>query len=401
MWEKPGLCTLAGIAGLAIVVAGCTGLNGSAEAPQRDLPDEIAQSAAASDHGVTIEALGAAFSGTETLLRLNIAVEDDSDVLARIGRDGSIERVTISGTGYSGPFGGEPLRSTTIREGDVLLHLAALEVPADYDGEIDFEVSALNVFVDSRPVLLEGEWRLTLAGPHPSEIEERLRVEEFAPVLIELEGSAAEVSAVRSRSATMVTITLPEGILMVSPPTLRAEGEQLMPVTFDAEAAETRATFVPTPFGEEVELELGTLATARGSRGETISVAFSDVLEEADGAEEFDVPVSAILEGNPVLVLGGVQGEYRRGGRWVGLVLAGSWHPENSQPVFIDGRGVELELAHVQVGYARDAKGTIGDSTTNAAAFVGDDADLDRLTIVLGGQSTVDNSGHTAKLVPM
>lgn len=399
MWEKPGLWTLAGIAGLAIVVAGCTGLNGSAEAPQRDLPDEIAQSAAASDHGVTIEALGAAFSGTETLLRLEITVEDDSDVRARLGRDGSIERVTISGTGYSGPFGGEPLTSTTIREGDVLVHLAALEVPADYDGEIDFEVTALNVFVDSRPVLLEGAWPLTLAGPHPAEIGAQLRVEEFAPAVIELEAGPAEVAGIRSRSATTVSITLPEGVLMVSPPTLRSDGEQLMPVTFEPEAPDVSVTFAATTFGEEVEVKLGTLATPRGPRGETVTLAFSDVLDEADGAEEFDIPASVIVAGNPELILRGVQGRYNKGS-WVGVILAGAWHPENSKPVFIDGQGDELELAHLQIGYARDANGATGNGTTNAAAFVRDDTDLERLTIMLGGQSTVDNSGHTARLVP-
>lgn len=399
MWEKPGLWAVAGLAVLAVVTAGCMGLKQSTGSQQVELPDQIDQSAVASDHGVRIEALGASFSGTETLLRLKLTVEDEPEVLDALRSDGSIDRIAITGTGYSGPFGGEPLTSTTNRQGDVLVRLPALEVRSYY-GDINFEVSALNVFVDSQPVLLEGAWPLTLAGPAPSDVEDRLRIEEFAPAVIELDSGRAEVSGVRSRSATMVEVTLPEGTLMVSPPTLFVDGELLAPESFEAEASAVRARFAATPFGQEVELALGTLASVQGTRAETITLSFADVLDEAEGAEEFDIPDSAILEGSPGLVLGGEQGEYRRGGRWVGLVLAGSWHPENGKPVFIDGRGRELELAHVQIGYARDRDGTTGDGTTNVAAFVGANADLDRLTIVLGGQSTVDNSGHTARLAP-
>lgn len=228
---------------------------------------------------------------------------------------------------------------------------------------------------------------------------EQLRVEALAPAEIAVAGGKATITGVRSRSETRVSISLPAGVLMISQPVLEVDGERLAPRSFSDQDGETAASFAPTDFGKPVTLRLGTLAVAEGGETAGFVLDVEALLASVGDAATFDLPAGVVLDGPRDLLVEGEQGE--DGERpWVGLVVRGAWHPEHGQPVVTDAAGVALDLAHVQVGYTKDANGEISEGTTAAGFMVDGDVDLSRVTIVLGSRATLDAAPHSVTLVP-
>lgn len=399
LWRPAVVWTAVLVAALALGVAGALVLNRSSPPPSAAPFDEIDQSASASSQGVTMEALGASYSGTETLLRLRLRVEDEETILDQIGADGPVRRVVLSGTGYSGPFDGSPLTSTANPLGELLVHLPPLQTTGAYDGTVELRVFELSVQLDHRSGVLRGEWTLPLNGPAVAGAASQLRVESLASSELTVAGGKAAIAGVRSRSETRVSVSLPAGVLMLSQPLLDVDGERLAPRSFSAEDGLAVASFAATGFGQSVVLHLGTIAVA----GEDESTAFvldnEEVLSRVGEAGRFDIPADVVLEGPTDLLVAGERGDY--GNRpWVGLVVRGNWHPDNGQPIITDASGAAVDLAHVQVGYEKDANGRILEGTTAIGLFADGDVDLSRVTFLLGPQSTVDRNAYSATLSP-
>lgn len=399
VWKPAAVWTSVLAAALALGVAGALVFNQSSPPPSAAPFDEIAQSASVTAEGVTIEALGASYSGTETILRLRLTVKDERTILDRIGASGPIRRVALSGVGYTGPFDGSPLTSASNRVGELLVHLPPLAPPEDYRGTVELRLSELTVQLDHGSSVLVGEWALPLKGPAVSEVADQLRVELFRSSEVVIASGKATIFALRSRSETRVSITLPAGALMLSQPLLQVGSDRLAPRSFSMENGKALGSFPATPFGEPVILHLGTIAVADGGETTAFALALGELLSRAGDNETFAVPSDLVLQGPKDLLVRGEQGEYGRR-RWVGLVVRGNWHPDNAQPLVTDAKGVALDLAHVQVGYEKDANGNVLEGSTAIGFFVDGKIDLSRVSLVLGPRSTVDRTPYSATLGP-
>ncbi|MCB0056414.1 MAG: hypothetical protein KDE45_05290, partial [Caldilineaceae bacterium] len=209
------------------VGAALVGVTSARILTQPDLPGppqpfyEIPQVAESRSSGLVVTALGASYSGTETLLRLRVTVDDERFLLAHLGADGPVRRVSPAALGPGGPFDGVEAASRKTELGETLVHLPPLPAGPGYDGRVPLSITAMTVDLDTGPAYLAGDWTLNLVGPAPELVADQLRVEEFAATAIGVGPGDAEVSGVRSRSETKIEITLPHGVLMLSQPVMR------------------------------------------------------------------------------------------------------------------------------------------------------------------------------------
>ena len=399
-WKSAAFWLTAVLGALAVGVAGARVFSNSEPASSVTPFDEVAQSATAVSHGVELEALGASFSGSETLLRFKVSVTDEQVLRSALGVTGSIQRVTPGGTHYTGPFGGGPMTSTNNKLGETVLILAPLQVPNDYDGTFGFSVTGVSVYVDSRVLLLAGEWSLRLNGPLPAELAARLRREEFATSTFTIDGREARAYGSRTVSETRIIVDLPEGVSMLTQAVLRVDAKRIPARSFSSEGQTVTTSFPATEFGAAVEMELGAIAKFTGDSA-IVTVAMKDALAQANGAGTFEIASGAVLVGDPTRVLGGEQGKYGTR-RWVGLEVVGNWQSSDpaGSPQIIDGRGVQLVGAHVFSSYRKDANGVVGEGTSSIAAFITDDTDLSQITLLLSPSTVPTGKAYLATLHP-
>lgn len=396
LW-KPAVWVSVLIAALALGVAGAVLLN-QPSPPRPAAPfDEIGQSGSVTDQGVTIEALGASYSGTETLLRLRLTVEDEAMVREGAGASGAVRSVVVSGPRYSGPFDGSAATSTMNGLGELMVHLPPLQPGDDYDGRYELRISELGVQFDLARATLPGDWTLQLAGPAPSDIADRLRIETFHASNLGIDGGEATITGLRSTSETQVSIALPDGRMTLTRPLLEVDGEGYAARSFNVEDGVATASFAATPFGKPVVVRLGAIAAATEGESTTFVLALDALREHAGDAETFPIPDGMILDGPAEYLVEGQQGAYMDR-KWFGFVVKGNWHPENGEPIITDANGRELDLAHVGVGYEKDANGTVREGTTEIGFFVDGNRDLGHVTIVLGPSSQVDRNAYTVTL---
>lgn len=396
---------LAGLAGVAVAagVAGAVVLRDS-PAPSRVEPfDEIAQSGAAESKGVTIRAIGASFSATETLLRVSIEATGMEELQQAVGTGAAILRLAPSGTDYSGPFAEGAITATQNSLGEVLLLMPPLAPSPGYDGTVQLRLGQMMVFTDSStlPLQIEGTWVLDLQGPAPGELAEQLRVEELSGPPLDVAGAeGAKVSGTRSVSETRVVIELPPDRVMLTQPVLVVDGDQVAPRSFQDEGGRVTASFPPTPFGASFEVQLGAIAVVDNGSATAVSVDMRRALERAGDEGKFDILPDEILSGDTSLVLGGVQG-VSGGRKEVGLKLAGNWRAGTVKPIFTDARGEELPSSGSIVSYTKDANGAVHEGYTEVTAFIRDDTDLGRFTVTLGAKTAVDQGVYSVTVGPV
>lgn len=392
--------------GGAIVGALAVGMAGArvfedANPPSSIAPyGEILQSSSAVSQGVELKLIAASFSGSESQVRLNVLVRDESALRNAVGGGERIERVAPSGTNYTGPFDGAPITSTMNRLGETVLVLPAVQVPPNYDGLLSFHISSLTAEVDGRVVVVEGSWPLVLAGPSPTEIATQLRREELEEATVLVEGQAARTSGFRTISETRIAVELPPGMSMITASVLRVDGKRIPARSFGNDGQVVTTSFPPTDFGGSVEFELGTLAMFRGEPS-TVTVSMKDALDAADGDETFAIPASAVLSGDPARVISGEQGRYGTR-KWVGIEVVGNWQSPDPEapPHMFDGNGVKLLSAHVISSYRKDVNGTVGEGTSKIAAFITGDTNLDQLTLVLSPSTVPTGQEYVVGLRP-
>jgi len=372
------------------------------DGPKEPLPrkfDDVPQSSSATSNGIQLEVVGAAFSGTQTLLRMRAAVVD-RDALPNSVGDGEIRMVVAAPDGFRGDFGEGRASTGRARSGDLLVTLPAIVPREGYTGEIEFIVEEVVLTLDSGPFRLEGEWKLTLRGPAPDKVAGALRVEGLTESRFLIAGHEVVVVGVRSTSETRVTVTLPSGTQMITQPLLVVGGERIGPQSFNGGDAEVIASFMDTPFESDVTIELGAIVEVRNGEVPPLSVDFGAALARSPGGStEFRIGAEDIVSGPAELVLGGEQGSYGLR-RWVAVVVAGNWHPEDGTPALFDAEGRQLDRAHVQVGYRKTIDGTVTQGTTSIAAFVDKVSEVGLITIVLGGSSEIISQGERVTLGP-
>lgn len=226
-----------------------------------------------------------------------------------------------------------------------------------------------------------------------------LRSEQFAPATLSVDGHEIRVSGRRSPSATIVEIDPPDTVLIPGTPMLLRNGKVTGPVSSEHTATGSQNAFPSTPFGTPITIDLGSLALRQESSGPALKLAIGEALSRANGSEAFAISPADMLDGPRDLVLSGEIGQYS-GRAWVGVVLNGNWEPANGEPQVFDQDGKQLQLAHVQVGYTKDASGTVQPGTTNIAAFVDDPSKLKTMTILLGKPSRLETDSHRVELLP-
>ncbi len=227
----------------------------------------------------------------------------------------------------------------------------------------------------------------------------------FVETVITVDGREARVIGYRTPSETRISVDLPGGLTMLTQATLRVDGKRLVPGSSSSDGQVTTTVFPTTKLDAAVEFELGAIAKFEGEPS-FITVAMKDVLKAADGDAEFPIPAIAVVAGDASRVISGEQGKYGSSSgsprRWVGIEVVGNWNggPHDFAPQILDGKGVELQRAHMMSSYRKDANGAVSEGTTKIAAFTTNDSDLSQLTLVLSPSTVPDGETYSVQLQP-
>lgn len=390
------------VVGVAFAVVGGAcgfGVPGGDGDVGRRLPGEIEQTAAATDNGIVVRVHGAAFSGTETLLRIDLDVTDERVLGEALGVDGgSLVVVGPAGTGFEGPFAEGAIEIERRGGGETLFVLPPLVAAEDYDVDVLLTIRSMMVSTNGKIVPVAGEWALMLAGPAASVVTDLLRVERLVGEPIAVGGAEAVVSAVRSSSGTRVSIRLP-GFLMLTQPTLLADGEELHPSAFAIEGDTVTSVFAATAFGTVVDVRLGAVASLAVNESMTFGIRLEDVLaRKSSGPGPRAVLLQDVFLGDPERVLA-AERRTSHGLKLVAITVAGSVAPGAARPVILNGEGKWLRLSGTIVGYGKDDEGRVQEGTTEIEFVVGS-ADLTTVTVMLGPGTAVDQGSYAVRLVP-
>ncbi|HEY4668286.1 MAG TPA: hypothetical protein VIH05_00775, partial [Tepidiformaceae bacterium] len=188
---------------------------------------------------------------------------------------------------------------------------------------------------------------------------------------------------------------------MITQPMLVDGGERVGPYSSREGDGQLVASFPATPFGSEVTVEIGAIVAVRDEDAPLLTIDFGAALGRSPkGSTEFPIETDDIVSGPAELVLGGERGTDALRRQWVGVVVAGNWHPDDETPSILDGDGRELERAQVQVGYRKTSDGTVIEGTTSIGAFVDKISEVGLMTFVLGGPSEIVSQGERVTLRP-
>lgn len=384
------------------VGAGAVIRSGDQPEPSSRVLQELPQAATAEARGVSLQAIGAAFSGTETIIRLKVTVTDRSQVSGAAGGQ-EVGDIQPDRDGFD-PAGwaGYTLQAETTRAGELLVKLPAMVPDAKYNGAVTVRFVALTLHLARGDVRLPGSWNLVLDGPAPADLAATVRIEKLQSASLGVGSQAIAVTGLRSTSETTLTVALPKTLLVVGQPVLKADSGPVAALSVAKDGDLVELTFPPTPFGKSVTLDLGPVAVPDRAGAERFTVAMSAALARAgdvapDGT--FAVAAADVTAGRADHVLAGQKGSYV-GRDWVGIRVLGTYHTESGVPTFFDQDGKQLDVAHVQVGYSKDAEGNVLPGVTDIAAFVGDPAKLTSLTMILGARSTVAQGPNKVVLSP-
>jgi hypothetical protein len=391
----------------AVVAGGLTigALMRPAGSPQPQPPElrGIPQTATAESGGVLIRAESASFSATETVLRLTLS-ETDAATLRQVTGGAEVSAIVPARDGFDpGGWAGYVLEAHRTRTGEVLVRLPAFVPGGSYDGTALLNVTGLTVRLPGGEVRLPGDWVLALAGPRPADLASALRLEEFEASAIEVAGSSAAVTGLRSSTETQIAVDLPASLIVLGQPTLKVGSETLAPTLVSRNGSVLTVSFPATPFGKGATFDLGAVAVPARSDTPPLTVAIGAAFRRAklSGTEgEFAIGRDDVLSGQADMVVSGRRGSYV-GRPWVSVVVQGVFHQEVSGPPTILAQdGTVLDVAHMQTGYSKDGQGNILPGVTDIAAFVGDPAKLETMTLVFGTGSVVSQGPHTAVLRP-
>jgi len=347
---------------------------------------EIPQASHAEDNGITLEALGAVFSGTETVLRLRISSADPAQADIFPAANGFL----------SNDFAGT--NASFQRDGDheILVRLPRFSPPEEYDGSTTIEFNALHVTGD--PVVrIDGSWPLLIGGPTPGDLASAMRVElvESEPFEV-MEAEGVTVRGLRSRTETILTITHSSALRFLVSPELVLPTGRLAALGWDRTATGSVARFAATEFGSAMDIDLGTVGIEQDSSF-VFTVNVEGAADRVDGEfGAFPISPGDVLVGSAEMVTEGqigFQGEQR----WIGLQIRGNFHPQYGadgdivSPEVLDQDGNRLPIASIGVGYTKDEQGNVGPGATDIRAFISDYSDVELLILRIDQPTLTDS----------
>ena len=263
-------------------------------------PPAVPQKAAASDAGYTVRVLSADFSGTESILELQIDGPGDPSLN---------DSVTIPAAAFArgsiGAVGPEGLTVALGKRGLVRMR------PHQTTGAPNLSISQMvRRDADGSARTIEGKWDLPLdLGGKAADL---LWVDELRPGPTVSDGGVTirPVRLLRSRSETLVTVELtgPAGITQLALPFTSSGGARVYGarVTQDIDGLTTFA-FPPTERGTPFQFEMGDLiAQPEPGSGGYVDLALGEIIRERGltGAFKEQAPVEARqLRGTPGSVL--------------------------------------------------------------------------------------------------
>ena len=362
------------------------------------------------DNGVTIRALGATFSGTETVL--NLTVENDGRP-----QEFRIPSGSFAGEGF-GP--GTTGAVSLLGDGSAVVTLPPVIKP----GDIVFRLSAIQLVGHDERTVIEGNWSLTLHGPDRASFATAMEMEVLEPASVEVRGETVILTGRRSTSRTVIEYSVPPQLRELVAPRIVVDGVTYAAIGGEVGPAANVASFPATRMGASVRVELGPFAE-EGSSEPEITVDLASIMQRA-GREtgEFVLVPEDILAGREDLVVS-VAVVQRDEGELLGrssddrarpsgkvsvleIELAGNWHPQRdpgspgdpftSTPTVFDANGFQLFRMSSQVSYSKDLAGNIGSGFTFVHFWIEPQARMDVFTLVLGNPSRVISGQWSAEL---
>jgi hypothetical protein len=381
-----------------VIAAGAVDRGGS----RRESPAPAltwAQSSSASSGGVTLTAINAAFSGTETAVALRVAVDAGALPGGSALRRGAPISLPAGAMVASPDFaGGGAARVEAASNGDALLVLG----PVSHPGPVRIEIGSIELRTTTGTIRVSGNWSLELNGPSTSEFPSVMRVERMAPSTFSVNGTAFTVEAVRSSGRTMVSYSLPDGWRQLAPARVLQGKDEILPFA-QAVVGGNRmeVSFLPDGFGAPLRLRLGPFGVP-GEGGSTVTFNLAAALarqrvDATTGARVSVGPEDVILGevGRVLEVSFGEGGLGRYGsGEWIEVLVAGTLQPLMGDPAvtgphLFDGGGSELKLGSLIAGNRKQPDGTVTEGTSQVRFLLAGKMDMSRVTLLLGQRSLV------------
>lgn len=363
----------------------------------------VPQSAVASDSGVTVRALDATFSGTETMLRVSI---DGSPIegLSILSFDTGEANVVLSG------FGSGPVRTSGLDVSQLVLQLPVVSLS---DRAPTVLLRVLRGRSSSGETRVEGAWSLRLILP--SDLGALLRVEDLGAKTVSADGIVLRISVRRSTSRTVVSYGLPADSVELAPPRMFDESTPqalgLEPLDAWAQTDGSRVvTFPATNFDHAVRIDLGPFATGKESPAAiTVAVGNPPARSEMQpNGPRISASTVKVLDGDSALVEAAEFGLGSDGTTWVGLTLRGNWPdapvstPSGRQLSWrlFDKAGHELVPAFSEQNYTKDGAGAVSYGVTTIAGLYKDASDVTTISALLTRESEIRTATWSARFGP-
>lgn len=366
----------------------------------------FAQAASSTANGVTLKAMRATFSGTETTVEIAVS-QNGQPVTAEVG----IPANAVAQDGFAAPV----LPSVAAEANAIVLLLP----PVVAAGTTTLRIDTLSIGPTSDPQITHGPWVLALAGPSASQFESVMRVEDLVAVTVSVAGHDIAVSGRRSSSRTIVEYSTPSDLLELAPPHLTMQdGTRQLPLATQVLASGTRAEFATTPFGTPVSVGFGPFSEPVADGG-TVTVGITAAMARAGASghttSEIALTPQDVSQGRPELPLGfsieqqhvaPSAGRPQDFGRRVPvgdidvltIRLKGNWHgqddlnapsPYTATPGALNANGTRLRRLGMVTNYSKTQDGSIGEGETTVQFYVEPGMNLDSLTVILGSPSQV------------
>lgn len=351
----------------------------------RALP-QLVQSSTATDQGIKLTATEAFFSGTETLVALDVTVVDPTVATKAMGGQ-TVRSIAPAANGFSPQgFAGQTLTAARAKDGTVQVGLPVLSAPLPGPGQaVTVTFTALTLIsVSNKAVRLPGDWTLHLAPP--PDLTSALRTENLGEATISVGGQRITVSGIRSTSETRINLSGPSGLTLLGGAALNDSQQKSTAFQTEATPSGYALRFPPTAFGDTVTFDAGSIGMVAAGTVAPLTIDVGAALARAQGADTFAIGDTDVLSGPAGIVLAGSQGyDNPHSSPTIGFTVAGNYEQTDAGPSAVDADGHILQPALNISSYSRDVQGKVGPGTTQLSFLVADLSKLTTVTLVLGG----------------
>lgn len=363
----------------------------------------VAQSAVAADAGVTVRALDATFSGSETMLRVSLEGEPLNG-LSLLTFDTQGQSVALDG------FQSGPVRVAGFTATELLIQLPVVEQSASKAVVLLHGIRGRSSEGD---VTLSGTWSLPLSLP--PDLGKLLRTESLGTRIASAAGIDIPIKVDRSTSRTLLTYTLPAGAVELAPPRLTDESAHsaaLAPLDAWPSGNGSRVVSFPTTaFGHQVRVEMGPFAIGTDApAAATVALSGPPPLDklERNGPR---VPASSFstLDGDSALVRGAAFGRRGDGTAYVAVTLTGNWPDDPTIDAsgaralswrLFDANGSQLAPAFSEENFTKSDTGKVSYGETTLAGTIDSSTRIGAITVLLTREAEIKSARWSVDLSP-